>query len=147
VLEVDLGDPAEDDPGVLLVGQDLARGRGDLALAQDAGGHLVEQRLEEVVGRLADQGDVDVGPLESLGPEQSAETRADHDDLVTLACGFVGCHRCLSNPTGGPGFAGVVLIVVKGRAVRTSQAAEFRQMGRLVNGFTQSPDRLSRASL
>src|SRR3712207_8001888 len=45
--------------GVLLVPQDLAGGRCDLALGQDAGGHLVQQRLEQVVAGLADDGDVD----------------------------------------------------------------------------------------
>ena len=52
-LEVDVGDLAEEHPGVLLAGEDLAGRRGDLALGEDAGRHLVEQRLEEVVGGLA----------------------------------------------------------------------------------------------
>ena len=52
--EVDVGDLAEHDPGVLLPAQDLAGRRGDLALGEDAGRHLVEQRLEQVVaGRAA----------------------------------------------------------------------------------------------
>ena len=81
------GDLAEQDPGVRLPGQDLARGRRDLALAEDAGRDLVEQRLEEVVAGPRDHGDVDVRALERLGAEEPSEARTDHHDLVpTAAC-------------------------------------------------------------
>ena len=60
-LEVDVGDLAEQDPGVVLAAEDLAGRRGDLALGEDAGGDLVEQRLEQVVGGLGDHRHVDVG--------------------------------------------------------------------------------------
>ena len=60
-LEVDVGDLAEQHLGVVLPGQDLAGRRRDLALGEDAGRDLVEQRLEQVVGRLGDHRDVDVG--------------------------------------------------------------------------------------
>ena len=78
------GDLAEQHGGVLLAGQDLTGRRGDLALGEDAGRDLVEQRLEEVVGRLGDHGDVDVGPLERLGAEQPTEARADHHHAVSV---------------------------------------------------------------
>ena len=84
-LEVDVGDLAEQHRGVLLPGQHLAGGRRDLALGEDAGRHLVEQRLEEVVGGLGDHRHVDVGALERLGAEQPAEAGADHHDLVPAA--------------------------------------------------------------
>ena len=80
--EVDVGDVAEQDAGVALPGEHLTGRRGDLALGEDAGGHLVEQRLEEVVRGLGDQGDVDVGALERLRAEQPAEPGTDHDDTV-----------------------------------------------------------------
>ena len=55
----------------------------DLALGEDAGGHLVEQRLEQVVGRLGDERDLDVvAALERLRAEEPAETGADDDDAV-----------------------------------------------------------------
>ena len=41
---VDVGDLAEHHAGVLVPANDLARGGRDLALGEDAGGHLVEQR-------------------------------------------------------------------------------------------------------
>ena len=81
-LQVDVGDLAEHHRGVALLGQDLPRRRGDLALGEDAGRHLVEQRLEEVVRGLRDHGHVDVGPAQGLGAEQAAEAGADHHDLV-----------------------------------------------------------------
>ena len=61
ILEVDVRDVAEQHLGVLLLAQDQPRGRGDLALGDDAGGHLVQQRLEQVMRRAGDQLDVDVG--------------------------------------------------------------------------------------
>ncbi len=69
---------------VLLPAQDLARCRRDLAGRQDAGGHLVEQRLEQVRRRPVDERDVDVGALEGLGGEQPAEAGAHDDDLVPI---------------------------------------------------------------
>ncbi len=44
--------------------------------------HLVQQRLEQVVGRPRNQLDVDVGPLELLGGVETAEARTDDDDLM-----------------------------------------------------------------
>src|SRR5262249_6608971 len=76
------------DPGVALLGEHLAGRRSDLALAEDPGRDLVQQRLEEVVAGLGDHGDLDVRALERLGPEQSAEARTDHHDLVPVAA----CH-------------------------------------------------------
>ena len=83
-LEVDLGDLAEQHLRVALAAQHLAGRRGDLALGEDAGRHLVEQRLEQVVGGLGDQRDVDVGSAQRLGPEQPAEAGADDHDAVAL---------------------------------------------------------------
>ena len=81
-LEVDVGDLAEQHLRVLLAAEDLAGGGRDLALGEDAGGHLVEQRLEEVVGRLGDHRDVDGGLAQCLGAEETTEAGADHDHLV-----------------------------------------------------------------
>ena len=82
-LEVDVGDGAEHDPGVLLAGEHLARARGDLALGEDARRHLVEQRLEEVVRGRGDEGDLDVlAALERLRAEEASEARTDDDDSV-----------------------------------------------------------------
>ena len=82
-LEVDVGDGAEHDPGVLLAGEHLAGARGDLALGEDAGRHLVEQRLEEVVRGRGDEGDLDVlAAPERLRAEEASEARTDDDDSV-----------------------------------------------------------------
>ena len=81
--EVDAGDLAQDHPGVVLTAEDLAGRRGDLALGQDARRDLVEQRLEEVVRGLRDDGDVDVGAAQGLRAEEPAEAGTDHDHPVS----------------------------------------------------------------
>ena len=82
-LEVDVVHVTHEDGGVLLLAQHHAGGRCDLALGDDAGRHLVEHRLEQVVGGLGDQRDIDIGLGQSLGGEQSAEARTDDDHFPT----------------------------------------------------------------
>ena len=80
--QVDVGDVAEQHLDVALFAQDDAGGRGDLALRDDPGRHLVQQRLEQVVGGAGDQLDVDVGVLQLLCRVQTAESGSDDDDLM-----------------------------------------------------------------
>ena len=72
-----------------LPGEHLAGGRRDLALGQDARSHLVEQRLEQVVGGAGDEGDVDVGPLQGLGAEQPPNPEPMTTTRVTRAPCFL----------------------------------------------------------
>ena len=89
--QVDVRDIAEQHLDVALLAQDHAGGRGDLALGDDAGRNLVQQRLEQVMGGAGDQLDVDVGPFELFGRVQPAEPRADdHDPVPTIGCGGFG---------------------------------------------------------
>ena len=78
--------------------EDLAGRRGDLALGEDAGRDLVEQRLEQVVGGLGDHGDVDVAAPQRLGAEEPAEAGADDDDPVGGAHGRVNVGRVHGMP-------------------------------------------------
>ena len=64
VGEVDVGDVAQQHLDIALPAQHHAGCRGDLALRQNPGGHLVQQRLEQVMSGPGDQFDVDVGVLE-----------------------------------------------------------------------------------
>ena len=80
--DVDVGDVAQDRRDVALLAHDLAGGRSDLALGEDAGRDLVQQRLEEVARRAGDQGDLDVRAFERAGREQPAEPGSDDDDAV-----------------------------------------------------------------
>ena len=94
VGHVDLAHVAEDAGGVLLVAEHDARRRRDLADGEDAGGDLVQQRLEQVVRGPGDEGDLDVVVAgELLRREEAAEARPDDDDTV-LASG---------SGAGGPG--------------------------------------------
>src|SRR5690606_9561179 len=79
---IDPVDVTEGDGGVLLVPEDQPRGRRDLADGQDAGGHLVQQRLEEVVTGPGDQGYVHVRLLERARCGQPAESGPDDDHAV-----------------------------------------------------------------
>ena len=75
--EVDPAHLSQQHGRVGLVAQDVPGRRRDLAGGEDAGGDLVQQRLEQVGHRLRDQGDVDVRLGEGLGREQAAEAGAD----------------------------------------------------------------------
>ena len=76
---------------------DARRGR-DLALGHDAGRHLVQHRLEEVVGRPGDKGDVDVGAFEALSGEESSEARSDDHDMVAGRTGGGVTHTLIVSP-------------------------------------------------
>ena len=105
--------------------QDLACRRGDLALGEDAGRDLVEQRLEQVVARLAGDGDVDVGPAERLRREQAAEAGPDDHHAVPCAGGVrLSCHE--GAPSVG-GSCGVSLAATSTLGRRAHAAAARRR--------------------
>ena len=58
-----------------------------------ARGHLVQQRLEEVVSRLGDERHLDVPTLECAGREEPAKARSDDDDAMFLSAGHVRVNR------------------------------------------------------
>lgn len=80
VVEVDGIDFAEDVGDVFLVAEDFADGRGDVRGAEGGGGHLIEQRLEEVVVAAVDESDAGGRVFEGLGGGDAAEAAADDDD-------------------------------------------------------------------
>jgi hypothetical protein len=55
---------------------------GDLTLGDDAGGNLIQQWLEKVMGCAGDELDVDIDSLKFLSCGQAAEAGFDDDDLV-----------------------------------------------------------------
>ena len=80
--QVDRVDLAPQHPDVLLLAQDQPGGRGDVAFGQDSRRHLIQQRLEQMGGRLRDQGDVDIRAFERFGRVQAAESASDDDDAM-----------------------------------------------------------------
>ncbi len=82
VLQVDVADVSQLDGDVLVAMQHLTEGCGDLALGEDPGGHLVEQRLEQVMVATVDEDDVDFGVPEYPRRRQAAEAPTDDDDPV-----------------------------------------------------------------
>ena len=79
--QVDIHDFAEDDIGVLLFVHNATQRRSNQALGQDAGGDLIEQRLEKVMVRPVDQRHVDLGLRQNSAHVDAAETSADHNDF------------------------------------------------------------------
>jgi hypothetical protein len=88
--QVDVGDLAQQYLRVALFAQDHASRRGDLTRRDDAGGHLVQQRLKQVMSGLGDHLHVDIGPLQGLGGGETTEPRPDDDDLVPIRCSGSG---------------------------------------------------------
>ena len=78
--DVDAGDLAEHDIHVPRARQDAADRRGDLGRREPGGRDLIEQRLEQVIIVLVDDGDVERAAGERLGGGQAAEAGSDDDD-------------------------------------------------------------------
>ena len=85
-LQVEPGHLGQDDVDVLALAQRVTQHGRDRARREDAGRHLVEQRLEQVVVPLVDECDVDVGAREQAGGGQAAEPATDDDNAVALRC-------------------------------------------------------------
>jgi hypothetical protein len=68
--------------GVLLAAKHAADRRRDLPLRQDPRGHLVQQRLEQVVIDAVDEGEIHGRALQEPGSEQPAESAPDDDDAM-----------------------------------------------------------------
>ena len=83
VRQIDPDDLAEQYLCILLLAQDDSRCRRDLTDREDARRDLIEQRLEQMMGRLRDERDVDVRALKVLRGEQSAEAGTDDDDAMS----------------------------------------------------------------
>ena len=81
-VRIDVLHLAQDDAHGGVVAEDVADSRGDLPFREDAGRHLVEQGLEEVVVGAVDQRDPDRCPPQGLGGEEAAEARADDHHMV-----------------------------------------------------------------
>ena len=80
-VEVEAGDLGELDRDVPRVAEHVPQRRRDLAGWQDAGRHLVEQRLEEVVVAPVEQGHLDPADApEEAARGQPAEATAHHHD-------------------------------------------------------------------
>ena len=79
--QVDRGDLGHADRHVALVAQDVAQRRGDVTGREPGRGHLVEQRLEQVVVGAVDQGDVDRRLGQRPRRPQASKAATDDDDV------------------------------------------------------------------
>ena len=90
--DVDPDDLAQDDCGVALVPQDVADRRSDVAFGEDAGRHLIEQRLKQVMVGAVDDRHLDIGPPKRLGGEEAGEPGADdHHTMRTATTVGMAC--------------------------------------------------------
>ena len=87
LLEIEAANLAEHDADVALALEDSAQRGGDLAGRQRAGGHLIEQRLEEVEVAAVHERDVDARPAQRAHRLQAGEAAADHHDAVAMIGG------------------------------------------------------------
>ncbi len=72
----------EENPGVFLSLEDVAQRRGDIGRGECAGGHLVEQWLEEVEVLAIEERDLHGHMPEAFGRTEAAETAAnDYDSM------------------------------------------------------------------
>ena len=100
VVQVEVRDVGQDGPGVALILDHPAQRRRDQALAQQPGGHLVQQRLEQMMVGPVRNGYVHVGVSQCLGHVHTAEPAAHHEHLMPSAClggqsgaAVLVCHR------------------------------------------------------
>jgi hypothetical protein len=91
-LQVDVLHLAQKNGSVALVAQDVSNRRRDVALGKNAGRHLVEQRLEEVVVVAVDDRDVNIRAAQGSSGEQTTEAAAHDYDAVPTVRRNVGLH-------------------------------------------------------
>ena len=89
-VEVEAVDLRELHAHVGLAPEDAAQGRGDLAGGEDAGPHLIEQRLEEMMVGAVDEGDVDREVAEGVRGAHAPEPTTDDHDPVSVSGGRLG---------------------------------------------------------
>src|SRR6185437_13280479 len=85
---IDRRDFAEQYVGVFLAAKEPADRRGDVGRREHRRRDLVEQRLEDVMIRAVDDGDIDGRVLERARGVEAAEAAADDDDA------WAGDHYC-----------------------------------------------------
>ena len=92
-VHVDALDVRQDHLQPLVVAEDVAGWRCDLPFREDAGRHLIEQGLKEMVVGPVNQRHPDRSQFQGPGGEQPAEARPDDDDVVPIAGRVASVHR------------------------------------------------------
>lgn len=84
VLDIDVLHLGKGHLAVALIAHHAADCWRDQAFREDARGHLIQQRLEQVMVRAVDDCDIHIRLREGLSGVDAAETSADNDNPVTL---------------------------------------------------------------
>jgi hypothetical protein len=82
--EIEINHAIEQDGDVGSVCQDAANRLRDLRRGKTGGGHLIKQRLKEMMIGPVHQRDAGGGMIELLAERQPAKSRAQHDDVSCL---------------------------------------------------------------
>ena len=81
-VEIDIDHCAENDPRVPLAAQRITNRHGDIPLGEYSRRDLMQQRLNQVVIRPVDDGDINGSPPQGLRRSQSSESAADDHDMM-----------------------------------------------------------------
>jgi hypothetical protein len=81
---IEFGHFAEQRPDVRLVADHSTQRRRDQAGRQDAGRHLIEKRLKQMMIRAVDQGDVGLGLAQRPNRAEPAESTTDYDHAMPI---------------------------------------------------------------
>src|SRR6516225_3223859 len=97
ILQVEIEDLAKQYFHVLMLREDFADGRSNFCRRQASRSHLIEQRLEGVVIRTIDQGDLYTQACQGLCGLQSAKSTTNDNDSNRLPVGHdPTLERCAS---------------------------------------------------
>ena len=83
-LKIDRRDLAHQEVDIVVPAEDRPQGIGDLRGDQAGNGHLVQQRLEEVIVMAVDNRDLHGRARQFLCSLQATESRADNDNMRNL---------------------------------------------------------------
>ena len=100
-VEIDGGHPTQVDRDVLVPGELRADGHRDIRRIQARGGHLVEQRLEEMMVALVDEDDAHGIASRQRFRRRQATKAASHDErgLAHVRFDATGTHSALGTGT------------------------------------------------
>ena len=102
-LQIEVEHLGKLDANILVPSKQTPKRRRDVALREDSGRHLVQQRLEEMMVGAINECDLNRRSTQEASCVQAPETAADDDDPMTLWIG--GCtgghRRSAQRPAGG----------------------------------------------
>ena len=88
-FRVDVGHLSEKHLNIALFADQLSQWGGDVTAGNEPGGHLIQQRLEQIEIALVDQGDAHIGLGQSLAGMHAGEAAAHNHHMRSMAQAFL----------------------------------------------------------